>query len=274
MTGIRPMTTQDLAAGMQLCRLSSWNQLEEDWRCFLEGTAGSGWLAEQDGVAIGTVATLRYRPGFSWLSMMLVDPAYRRTGVGSQLLATALEALTDEKCVRLDATPAGEPLYRRFGFVPEYPLTRATTMSMRTALPPGIRAMTTADLPSILARDHEIFGADRSSLLTSFYHRAPELAAIAPGAGYCFGRPGRLYHQLGPLVAEEVAAAQDLVACCLARRSGPIAIDATRFSPQWIAWLQSAGFAIERPFLRMRRGEISHPGQAERQFAIAGPEFG
>src|SRR5579863_7651316 len=120
MTGIRPMTMHDLAAGMQLCRLSCWNQLEEDWRCFLDGTAGSGWLAEQDGVAIGTVATLRYRPGFAWLSMMLVDPAHRRTGVGSQLLATALAALTDEACVRLDATPAGEPLYRRFGFVAEY----------------------------------------------------------------------------------------------------------------------------------------------------------
>ena len=274
MTGIRPMTMHDLAAGMHLCHVSRWNQLEEDWRCFLDGTPGSGWLAEQDGVAIGTVATLRYRPGFAWLSMMLVDPAHRRTGVGSQLLAAALEALTDEKCVRLDATPAGEPLYRRFGFVPEYPLTRASAMAMRTALPPGIRPMTTPDLPSIFARDREIFGADRSALLTSFYHRAPELAAIAPGAGYCFGRRGRLYHQLGPLVADEIAAAQDLAAYCMARRSGPIAIDGTHFSPQWMAWLESAGFASERPFLRMRRGENSHPGQAERQFAIAGPEFG
>jgi hypothetical protein len=39
-------------------------------------------------------------------------------------------------------------------------------------------------------------------------------------------------------------------------------------------WLESTGFRIERRFLRMRRGENVSPGIPERQFAIAGPEFG
>jgi hypothetical protein len=31
---------------------------------------------------------------------------------------------------------------------------------------------------------------------------------------------------------------------------------------------------VERPFLRMRRGEHDSPGLPVQQFAIAGPEFG
>jgi GNAT superfamily N-acetyltransferase len=274
MIGIRPMTLEDLAAGLHLCRLSRWNQVADDWRSFLDGPGGSAWLAEKDGAPIGTVAVIRYRPGFAWLSMMLVDPAHRRGGIGSRLLAAALDATADEPCVRLDATPAGEPLYRRFGFVPEYALARAATVSPRPAAPPGVRPMTPEDLPEVFARDREIFGADRSALLASFYHRAPELAAIAESGAYCFGRPGHLYHQMGPLVAESAAAAQSLAAHALAHHTGPMAIDVPQHERQWIAWLESARFVIERPFLRMRRGKNSHSGEPARQFAIAGPEFG
>ena len=268
------MTLGDLDAGLRLCRASRWNQVAEDWRCFLDSPAGSGWAAEIDGVVVGTSAAIRYRPGFAWLSMMLVDPAHRRRGIGARLLAAALEALADEACVRLDATPAGEPLYRRCGFVAEYPLTRATAVSAAQPAPQGVRPIAPADLDGVLARDREVFGSDRGAILRSFYERAPELAAIAADGSYCFGRPGHLYSQIGPVVAESAAAAQRLVAHCLPRHSGAVAIDVPQHSPEWIAWLERAGFVMERPFLRMRRGGNATPGEPARQFAIAGPEFG
>ena len=68
-------------------------------------------------------AWLPFGHDFAWLSMMLVDPAERRSGIGSQLMEAALDALGDAH-VRLDATPAGEPMYRRFGFQSEYELAR------------------------------------------------------------------------------------------------------------------------------------------------------
>src|SRR5262245_6176829 len=108
------MTPSEIPEGLRLCRASGWNQLEEDWRCFLELDGGEGWLAEQDGAVVGTVAVLRFGQAFTWLSMMLVDPQHRRSGVGSRLMETALAAVSSERCIRLDATPAGEPLYRRF----------------------------------------------------------------------------------------------------------------------------------------------------------------
>jgi GNAT superfamily N-acetyltransferase len=265
------MTAGDLDAGLRLCRLSSWNQLAGDWLCFLDSPMGSAWIAEDSGVAVGTVAVLRYRPSFAWLSMMLVDPARRRSGIGGQLMETALAALADEACVRLDATPAGEPLYRKFGFVPEYSLVRATAPGLSAAAPSNVRPMTSGDLEGVFARDRAVFAADRSRILASLSERAPALAAITPG-GYCFGRPGYRYHQIGPVVAENADVAAALVSHCQA--DGPFAIDVPRDWAAWVQWLESVGFTVERPFLRMRRGGIAEYGEPSRQFAIVGPEFG
>jgi len=283
------MTREDIAAGLRLCRLSQWNQMADDWRCFLEWAEGGGWLAVKDGRVVGTVAFLRYGHHFSWLSMMLVDPRLRLTGIGSRLLGAALDALKEESCVRLDATPAGEPLYRRYGFVPEYELTRArvTVAAERfRRSPDSVHPIGPGDLSEVFARDREVFGADRSELLASFYARAPEFAWTARGQagdrtgatsllGYCFGRPGYRYEQIGPIVAESASVASDLVSHCLSGRDRrTVVVDASRLAPDWTQWLESVGFEMERPFLRMRRGENRYPGMPDRQFGIAGPEFG
>ena len=81
---IHPMHMGDIPAGLHLCRLSRWNQLEEDWRAFLDSPDGGGWLAEHEGTAVGTVTFLRYGRRFSWLSMMLVHPDARRAGIGTK----------------------------------------------------------------------------------------------------------------------------------------------------------------------------------------------
>ncbi len=279
------MRIGDIAAGLRLCRLSGWNQVEEDWRAFLDSPGGGGWAAEMDGAVLGTATFLRYPAGFTWLAMMLVDPAHRHAGVGTQLMEAAMAWLAGDGCVRLDASSAGGPLYRRFGFVPEYALERAgLTVTAGPSAPrvesgPEIRPMEAHELPEVAAWDREVFGADRGGLLASFYRRAPELAWTARAgarlAGYTLGRPGHLYHQLGPVAALGEEVARLLVAGCLAGQGGRrIAVDVPVGERRWIAWLRAAGFRTERPFLRMRRGANVSPRAPERQFAIAGPEFG
>jgi len=280
---VRRMTPADIPAGLRLCRACHWNQLAEDWRVFLELPGGSCRLALNatgpGETVVGTVASLRYGPHFTWLAMMLVDPQLRRSGIGSQLLEAELDSLAAEASVRLDATPAGEPLYRRYRFTAEYELVRlkATVAADRFQPEPGAaRPIQAEDLPAIFAMDREVFGEDRSALLRTFHQRAPQLAWVAAGgAGYTFGRPGHLYTQLGPIVAREAPAARQLVAHCLARQAGAtFNIDAISAAPPWIDWLQSAGFVVERPFLRMRRGALAYTERRDLQFGIAGPEFG
>jgi len=266
---------EDIRAGLRLCRASGWNQLEDDWRVFLTSPGSGGFLAEKDGRAVGSVTFLRY-DSFAWIAMMLVDPQERGTGIGTQLMNQALLALKDATCIGLDATPSGELLYRRFSFVNDYNLARYKSVvePARFGTPSGkARPMDAADLPDVFHCDRNIFGADRSDLLASLFRRAPECAWIA-NDGYIFGRPGHLYHQLGPVVAGDCETARALVAhCCSTLAGRRFAIDAPQLDPEWREWLESVGFEEERPFVRMFRRGDTRPGAPARQYAITGPEF-
>src|SRR5438874_10399564 len=115
---LREMSIEDIPDGLRLCRASGWNQVEEDWRVFLTSPGSGGFVAESDGRIVGTVAHVLHEP-LAWIAMMLVDPEYRRHGVGTRLMERELSALEDIACVGLDASLAGEPIYRRFGFQAE-----------------------------------------------------------------------------------------------------------------------------------------------------------
>ncbi len=278
---IRNMRREDIPAGLRLCRLSGWNQLEDDWAIFLRSNPAGSRIAEKHGQAVGTVATLRYQDRFSWLSMVLVDPIARREGIGTRLLNEGLSLLENEACIRLDATAAGRRLYGQHGFVDEYPLTRFTApadVARSVSAVTQLRLMREQDLPAVLNRDCAIFGADRGPLLRSLFARSPEYAWVAglpEIRGYCFGRPGFLYQQLGPIVAENETIACDLLSQCLAQKTSQrLGIDAPQHSSSWLDCLKSNGFVEERSFMRMRRGANTYPGRPECVFAIVGPEFG
>ena len=278
---IREMTAGDIAAGLRLCRLSGWNQFEQDWALFLKLSPHGCRVAEKHGKVVGTVATLRYQDRFSWLAMVLVDPAERGAGIGTRLLKEGLMLLEDEACVRLDATPLGRPLYERHGFVEEFALSRMTAVvDARRLLPVSsrVRPMREEDLSAVFACDLDAFGADRQPLLRQSFHQAPGAAWVAGRAalqGYCFGRPGYKYDQLGPIAAINETIASELVSQCLQHQNGcRFAIDTPTASSAWMARLASFGFEEERSFVRMRRGAYQHTGGCAEIFGIAGPEFG
>ena len=279
---LRTMLASDLPVGLHLCRACGWNQLDEDWLYFLQADGAGARVAERQQDAVGTVAWLRYGAAFSWIAMMLVDPDARHAGIGSRLFESALEELRNEPCIRLDATPAGEPLYRRYGFIDEYGLVRTKTIVTPNQFEPShhdVVPIQPGDLPEIFARDRVVFGADRSALLTSFFRRAPHFSRIAREhgilTGYCFGRPGHLYSQLGPIVAGDTEIARALIAHSLAPQAGAsFAIDVPKQATELIKWMETVGFVIERPFLRMCRGDNPSPGLPDHIYGIAGPEFG
>lgn len=276
------MTAGDEGEGLRLCRASGWNQVAEDWRVFLDSAGGGAVAAERDGKVLGTAAYLRYGT-LAWIAMMLVDPAERRTGIGTRLLQAALESVSDAERVGLDATPAGEKLYNRtFGFEGCGELVRLAAVVDESRLPRAgdtARRMKPGDARDVYRLDAEVFGADRTGLLARLVARAPELAWVRCGdggvTGFCLGRRGHLYDQLGPIVAPDSEVARDLAASCLRERHGTrLAIDANPRAGEWMRFLNAAGFVEERRFLRMYARGREGAGIAPRQYAICGPEFG
>ena len=285
------MRREDVPAGLRLCRASGWNQVSQDWDFFLESSPEGCRVAVDDtGEVVGSVATIRYGDAFAWVGMVLVDPVHRGRGIGTTLLKSSLEILDGMPTVRLDATPAGQPVYTQSGFGEERRLQRMQRDAdeSRGTAPfpemhgkgavPLLRRMTEADVGDLAAWDREAFGADRRALLDAFRRRAPEYAwVISTGSGidgYVFGRHGHAFEHIGPLVARDESSARVLVAGCLAARPDrPFIIDVP-LHPGWVAWLTSIEFRVQRPFVRMGRGERGFREDVSQMFAIAGPEFG
>ncbi len=276
----RQMQAADLAASLGLCRAAGWNQTQRDWEFFLQHNAEGCRVAVRDDRVIGTVTTVRHQNRFSWIGMVLVDPAERGCGVGTALMHEALTILRDEETVKLDATPAGRAVYLPLGFVDEYRLLRME--GVVPALPfteTSARLMRPEDLPAVCEMDAKAFGAARGALLKWWLMGAREYAWVIfendTLAGYCFGRHGHNFEQLGPVIARDTATAHQLVTACWQAQVGrAFILDIPARHVDWLEWLASLGFGEQRPFIRMSRGVNRFAGSPKEQFALLGPELG
>jgi len=278
----RKMKSTDIPSGLSLSRSANWNQLSRDWEIFLTlDPEGSVVCVDDDEKVIGTVTTLRYSSRFAWIGMVLVDPAHQRKGIGLKLLEQALNVLKNENSVKLDATPAGRQVYVKLGFQDEYKLSRMWIDSLNTRhlASSTATALEDDDLDSVGLFDRKVFGADRMPLLRWMREGAPELAfKVVVGdqlKGYCFGRPGYRFTQVGPVVATNTEVARDLVSAALTRCGNKsVILDVPYHDESWNAWVRLLGFSELRPFVRMYKGNNHWPGVPGNQYAILGPEFG
>jgi len=294
----RELTSDDIPAGLRLCRIAGWNQLAADWELFLRLSPRGCRAAVQNGRVVGTVTTVNYENRFAWVGMVLVDPDTRGQGVGTQLLQEAMSILRGIPSIRLDATPQGRPVYQRLGFEDEYELCRMQLAEIiladrRRDFSPGplpsslsqteglsVRPMKAEDLVTVGETDRRIFGAHRHEILQWALLQSPEYAWIALNsaglAGYCFGRRGFNFDQIGPVHSQSELVSQRLVTACLSSvQSGTrVIVDPLLHSPSWLEWLQRAGFVHQRPFTRMALGENRYPGIPEEMWTMFGPEFG
>lgn len=262
-----------LPAALALSAEAGWNQVAEDWRIFLECGEVQG-VAGPEGL-LGTGAILPYG-GFGWISMVLVTAAARGQGIGTELLRHAIAALTGMGQVPLlDATPAGERIYRPLGFRPVFPLMRWRGTGGGAMPAEGLRPVVAEDLPAIAALDAAAFGADRGDILAGLWRRASAPALmLAGGDGFVLARPGRQALQIGPLVAPNEVAAQRLLTAALGRIQGPVLLDLPTRWGGLSRLLQEGGFRQERPFLRMALDRQEAFGDPDRLFVVAGPELG
>jgi GNAT superfamily N-acetyltransferase len=270
----RKMAAADIDAGLALCRSAGWNQLEDDWKLFLElAPDGARVAIDESGKVAGTVTTINYEDHFSWIGMVLVDPEKKRQGIGTQLLREALKVLEKMQTVKLDATPAGREVYLKLGFSDEYMLSRMVLRNKINVPSKKVASISENDFDSIFKADEQIFGASRENLLKRVYKNYRELSFITKNNSYSFARKGFNFTQLGPVIAGDIDDAKDLVTNAINDITGPVVIDVMDNTP-FQQWLSASGFIEQRKLIRMYLGKNAYPGIPEKQFAILGPEFG
>lgn len=277
MLSFRCMTAEDIPFGVHLSQQAGWNQTAADWQRFLALEPAGCFVAESDGQPAGTTTVCVFGP-IAWIAMVLVEQSLRRRGIGTALLEHALSWLEARgvATVRLDATPLGQPIYQRLGFVAEYEVGRWEGIAPPTRIEPGIRPITPEDAPAIFALDARASGTPRHRLIKYLLGRNPSEGYTfgTPPTGYVTGRPGAKAWHIGPMVAEGVEIAMALAQAALARHPDQrVFIDIPLDHLAACAWAHSLGLRVQRRWTRMVRGpQVTEVH--EFLWASSGPEAG
>jgi GNAT superfamily N-acetyltransferase len=270
---LRRLTLADVSGGFALSSEAGWNQSEADWR-FLLG-AGAGIGIDDGNRLVGTAIVLPLGGRIGWIAMVLVALSHRKRGLATRMMDWAVAHCRASSLVAaLDATPAGREVYRRLGF-------GDGPRILRLGAPRGFgredASVGALDVAEILELDRRAFGTDRAAVLQEFACRTPTLAlACRRGGrivGYALGRVGRLAHEMGPIVAEDDAAALALLRTVCARAEGAtVIVDAFEAQRGFLGTLIAEGWVEQRPYTRMSTGTLP-AGVPESVFAVAGPEY-
>lgn len=287
------MTIDDLELGLRLTKQAGWNQTESDWLRFMNMEPAGCFVAELDGASVGTTATCILGRA-AWIAMVLVDVDARGRGVGTALLKHALNYLEERKVktVRLDATPAGQPIYEKLGFIPEYKLARFEGIALPDKRKPVVTKPTPELFESIIEFDNRMTGTDRAKMLSRLFEEFPENIRIIRHRnlieGYITARPGANAVQIGPCIAAserhprikygagsaEGNAGPALLCDALKRWAGKkVFVDIPLDNPEAVKIAESSGLRIQRHFTRMYRGEPVKDN-VRALWASSGPEKG
>ncbi|MFB7504624.1 GNAT family N-acetyltransferase [Streptomyces broussonetiae] len=271
---IRRLTLRDLTACADLSEDRGWPREEHKWGFLLTAGKGYGIDDPQGGLVAACVVT-EYgpwgRPVLGAVGMVLVAERHARQGVGRRLMRHVV-SLMGTTPLTLHATENGRPLYEELGFK----VTGRAEMLMGRFTPAGpesgvrTRAATAEDLPSILRLDEEVFGTDRTPVITRLPAFADQLRVAEEDGritGYTAAWPNMDTHVIGPLIARDAETAKALIASLAARTDRPLRTDIDVRHEELLVWAKARGLAPVAFNSVMTYSTPDLPGDWTRRFA-------
>ncbi|MFC3573448.1 GNAT family N-acetyltransferase [Streptomyces yaanensis] len=271
---IRRLTPRDLLACADLSEDRGWPREEHKWGLLLAAGKGYGIDDPEGGLVTACVVTeygSRYRPDLGAIGMVLVAERHARQGVGRRMMRHVVTEMGATP-LTLYATPYGRPLYEELGFK----VTGSAEMvrgHFTVGGPPSVvatRPATAEDLATLVRLDAEVFGADRTHVLTRLPAFADQLRVAEEDGriiGYAAAWPNMDTHVVGPLIARDTETAKALVASLAAHSDRPLRTDVDIRHEDLLTWLKERGLATVGLNAVMTYGIPDLPGDWTRRFA-------
>ncbi|MEV2210647.1 GNAT family N-acetyltransferase [Streptomyces sp. NPDC050997] len=271
---IRRLTLRDHTACADLSEDRGWPREEHKWGFLLAAGKGYGIDDPEGGLVAACVVTeygLQDRPDLGAIGMVLVAKRHARQGVGRRLMRHIVSAMGTTP-LTLHATPNGRPLYEELGFK----VIGQTEMLLGHFTPdgtnPGIatRPATAEDLTGILRLDEEVFGADRTHIITRLPAFADQLRVAEESdriIGYAGVWPNMDTQVVGPLIARDTRTAKALLASLAAHSDRPLRTDIDVRHEELLAWAKKRGLVSVAFNAVMTYGIAELPGDWSRRFA-------
>ncbi|MFF9200433.1 GNAT family N-acetyltransferase [Streptomyces sp. NPDC014986] len=271
---IRRLTLRDLTACADLSENRGWPREEHKWGLLLAAGKGYG-IDDPGGGLVSACVVTEYgpyeQPDLAAIGMVLVAERHARRGVGRRLMRHVVSAMGTTP-LTLHATPSGRPLYEELGFKVTGRAEMLRGHLVPTGTPSGIatRAATAEDLPAVLRLDEEVFGADRTHIVTRLPAFADQLRVAEEDGrliGYAAAWPNMDTHVVGPLIARDTATAKALLASLAVRTDRPVRTDIDIRHEELLGWAKERGLASVAFNDVMTYGITEPPGDWSRRFA-------
>jgi ribosomal protein S18 acetylase RimI-like enzyme len=246
----------------------------------------AAFVALWGGEPVGCVVVFEFGP-VAWIAMMLVDEAFRGRGIGRALMDRALKHADARgiTTVRLDATPLGQPLYEKLGFVPQFQVARfagrpaaSASPSQEQGQPVGVVLPALEEhYEEIVDLDQEVTRTDRRGLLLALFEEQPDEVRVMMHErrvmGFATSRPGTNARQIGPCIADASCGTRLLADRLEHHLAEQVFVDVPLDNQAATALAQSYSLTIQRTLTRMSRGAAVIE-DLPRLFASSSPEKG
>ncbi|MEU6893202.1 GNAT family N-acetyltransferase [Streptomyces sp. NPDC046557] len=278
---IRSLALKDLRNCADLSEDRGWPREDHKWGLLLAAGDGYGMDApDGEGLAAVCVVTRYGRPHadpeLAAIGMVLVAERYARQGLGRRLMTYVCDDILKGIPLTLHATPFGQPLYEDLGFDTVGGAEMLQGSFRSDSSPSGaeaapVRRATADDLPRIVRLDTEVFGTDRTHMITRLPAFADRLFVSEDESGELTGYaalwPNMETHVIGPLVAQDTVTAQALVTALAATTERPLRTDVDVRHEELRAWLKGRNLGSLGVSAVMTRDLPTPPGDWTRRWA-------
>jgi GNAT superfamily N-acetyltransferase len=275
---IRTMRPHEISIAVDWAAAEGWNPGLADAACFATVDPEGFLIGELDGAPAATVSCVNYSAGFAFLGFYIVRQDLRGRGLGLRIWNAAI-AHAAPRVIGLDGVVAQQQNYRRSGFALAYANIRyGGVLAAPDAPRAGVIPLTEVPLAAVQAYDATVFPAPRTAFLRAWIgspgHVGRALVRDGRLAAWGVMRPCRKGRKIGPLAADDRAAAEAVLAALLAgAQGGEIYLDVPSVNRDAVALAQGLGLTPVFETARMYSGAIPSL-QLERVFGVTTFELG
>lgn len=274
---IRAMAPDEIAIAADWAAAEGWNPGLADAACFATVDAGGFLIGELDGAPAATISCVNYDDRFAFLGFYIVRPDLRARGYGLRIWNAAVDH-AGGRTIGLDGVVAQQENYKKSGFRRAYANVRYGGRVPAGVTPAGIIPLADVSFASVEADDATVFPAPRPAFLRAWIDTSGHIgrALVRDGKLAAWGviRPCRTGWKIGPLVADDRAAAEAVfTALVSAAGGGEVFLDVPEVNREAVALAQSHGLTPVFETARMYTGAI-RPLRLERVFGVTTFELG
>ena len=196
---IRRCCDDDLPGLLELVRSVGWQLTSEALASVMR--FGEMWCLVSDGVIVGSAGWLPHGKNCAWIVMVVTRQEWRGCSIATTLMLKVLERTEQYPERMLDASPFGEPVYRRLGF------RECAKVHILAVGPSDVKTPKFAWRPMKVG-DFPLPGVDeRNPAHRYIFGNSPELCRVLERngriAGWFLGREKAPHTHIGPIYAED-----------------------------------------------------------------------